>query len=96
MLTCYGKSPRQKGQRVENSSNLHRTKQRSQLEKKGNRLGNNVLTTNNTNIKDTIRETPALASQEAAGATPSPLPACGQAKALLAEGEAAGWVIIRC
>ncbi len=65
-----------RGKMVENSANPHRTKQRSQLEKKGNRLSNNVLTTNNTTIRDTIRET---------SATPSPLPARGQAPALLTE-----------
>jgi len=65
-----------RGKKVENSSNSLRTNVRSECAKSGNRLGTNLPTTNNTTIRETIKDTKA---------PPAPLPAGGQAPAVLVE-----------
>jgi len=65
-----------RGKKIEKSADSHSKNQRSDCEKNCHRLGRNPLTTNNTIIKENNKRTTA---------TPSPLPAGGQAPALLTE-----------
>lgn len=63
-----------RGAKIDKSANHHSRKARGQCAKNGVRPGRNLLPTNNTTTKETTGETIA---------TPSPLPAGGQAPALL-------------